>query len=183
MNLIEQIVDTLMGVPISTNLQTLLTFMRNKLVSDGVFDTSLCYLGLYPQHLDSETADIFCVITPGRQVAEQPQLTGEGNYMLFFEDGEVIISIWARLNLDAGDRGDAYLTDPSLGILPKVELVYQSLNMYQPATGPNQLVAEPIRLLSIDKFERITEVPGWGRGVMTWSISWQAQINVPPINT
>ena len=181
MNLIESLPKYGMGIPISTNLQTLLTFIRNKLTTDGVFTTTNCYLGLYPQHLDSETADIFCVITPSRQVAEQPQLTGEGNYMLFFEDGEVIISIWTRLNLDAGDRGDAYLTDSQYGILPKVEQVYQSLNMYQPTVGSNQLVAEPIRLLSIDKFERVTEVPGWGKGQMTWSISWQAQISVPPI--
>ena len=131
---------------------------------------------LFPQHLDLETADIFCVITPSRQVAEQPSLTGGGNYLLFFEDGEVTISIWARLDLDAGDRGDSYLTNPEYGILPKVEQTYQSLNMYQPIVGSNQIVAEPVRLLSIDKFERVTEVPGWGRAIMTFSISWQASI-------
>ena len=170
-----------MGIPVSTNLQTLLTFIKNKLISDGIFTSINCYLGVYPDHLDSETADVFCVINHGRQVADQPQLTGEGNYMLYFEDGELFTTIYSRLDQDAGDRADGYLTDQTYGILIKLEQVYQSLNMYQPMVGPNQLVAVPMRMVSIGPVERVTQVPGWGKMQVIWSINWQAQISVPPI--
>lgn len=180
MNEIEQLGPyiNLMGRPIATNLETLLVFIRNKLISDGVFTAVNCYLGVYPQHLDAAVADQFIVITPDRQVAEQPQMTGEGNYMIFF-NGEIILTIYSRLAQDAEDRGDTYLTDPQYGIMPKLTQTIQSLSMYQPMVGANQLLAEPFRIISQDAFKRVTEIPGWGNLITTWDISWQFAINVP----
>jgi hypothetical protein len=163
--------------PLQTDLQTLLPLIRTKLVNDGIADTSRVYLGLYPEHLDPETADVFIVITPGRQVAEQPNLTGSGNFLLFFQ-GEVHITIYCRLVLDAGDRADNFLTDKQFGCLPVLKCVYNSLNMYQPIDlSGNQYIAEPFRIIAVDRFERATEVPGWGRINTTWDLNWHAELN------
>lgn len=166
------------GIP--TDLSTILRTFRDKLIDDGVFTDSTCWLSATPDVLKYPPSDRFIVVSPGDQNFEQPIIAGTGNRALAV-DGTVNLTFRSRLNLDELPRSDVYLTDDSLGLLPGINCIIASLSMYMPKDSEgNSIFSEPARPVRIypPELERGNE-QGWGKVQLSWEVRWNQQVTCP----
>src|SRR5579884_2855511 len=149
-------------VPQNTDLATILAAARDKLVADGVFAASACFLTLNPDDLRFPPSDQFAAVCPGPQRINTGVYVGGGRDIVVVE-GQLTVSLWCRLALDQQPRDDSYLTDATLGALRRWRCVVNSLLLYQPLDGGgNQLLPKGFKWEGLDSYSRDYQGVGWG---------------------
>jgi hypothetical protein len=83
-----------------------------------------------------------------------------------------------RLAQDDPGRAIAWLTTPSLGYLDKVHSLWDSMHIFAPTDQVfDELLAEPMRLLSCTEPRPRKSDPSWGESTSEFEVKWQLALN------
>lgn len=149
----------------------ILVAVRDKLINDGLFPASACYISLTPDVNLYPPTDQFAVVSPGTQTPDPGVVMGGGNITMLFV-GEVIVTLWSRLATDEIQRDETYLTDASLGAVAAITCMLTSLQLYMPENQDGSwMLSEPMRLTAMDAPERVQNVQ-WGKTSMLFEMQW-----------
>jgi hypothetical protein len=131
-----------------------------KLVTDGIFSDSECFLSLEPHKIEY-MGGIYCAITPGAISIDQGFVEGAGIYGGLITM-HVDIRLWAQNALDDSTRDTLALTQNTLGIYSRLSALIDSLQMFAHCQEDGiGNFAEPMRLLDIAKAARDVTRPEW----------------------
>lgn len=116
--------------------------------------------------------DTVILLSVGEQLLDQPVTVGSGADLTWL-NGQLVITLMSRLQLDQAGRDDLFLTDPNIGLLDKLKCVITALqvvDMTDPTSG-QYITAEPMRLIKIMPPKK-SGLPGWGFASATFEIHW-----------
>lgn len=166
-----------MAIRVPSILTDILVAIRNKLVTDGLFTPSTCFLSLTPDILKAPPNDQLCVLTPTEFRVDQPCVVGGGNDLMFWL-GEFMVTLWVRLATDRQMQDTLWITDRTLGALKLHDKLFESLQLYDP-TNPagNFYMGEPMRLLRVNTGLK-TNLPGWGMITSHWELHFTQNLTI-----
>lgn len=151
------------------SINNVLTAIQDKLVTDGIFSESECFLSLEPFKIEY-LGGVYCAITPGSINIDQGFVEGAGIYGGLITM-KINIRLWSQNALDDSSRDTLALTQNTLGIYSRLSALINSLQMfaYCGESGIGNF-AEPMRLLDIDKATRDTTRPEWLYIDSSWEV-------------
>jgi len=167
---------------VPSDLTTILLALQNKLITDGIFRDTACWLSLTPElgqdQLGKMPAESVALIYPMAMPIEQPVVTGGGNETMLVDEGAVQLILYSRIVLDQTLRSTDLLTKPTIGLLSLLKCCIASWSMFDPTREDGNLIlSEPLRPRQIDA-PSLTPA-GWGRLSSTWRLSFTQEISCP----
>lgn len=152
---------------IACDLSDFLLAVRLKLVTDGVFTDPQCYLSLDPDEImaTSPSASPLCGLTflafDQRPDTISCESDNDENPTM---EGELVCSVWIRVNLDAPGRDTQLLTNQTLGATQLVRRLFKSLqnaSIYDPQGS--ELTWRTLTFLGARNRGRWKREPAWRR--------------------
>jgi hypothetical protein len=130
-----------------TNLPIILYHIRKVLLDNAVYTPSCVFLGVAPENILPPSIS-YCEIIPGRQLNVNPEagnvLSNETLQFANTIEGDVYFDLWHRFWVDPANRSTVQLTDQALGILQKVNLINQYLNLAELTDANNWILCNPM---------------------------------------
>jgi hypothetical protein len=166
---------------VPSDLSTILQAMQQKLVNDGLFASTMCWLSLIdqlsPEQFPSSGGKTFALICPKAMLMVDAPFTGGGNLTMAME-GTVSLIIYSQLNLDQPLRANDLLTKKTLGLLALMKGCINSWSQFDPLReDDNRIMREPLRLNQTGTLSIVP--PGWGRYPSDWRVSFTQEISYP----
>lgn len=164
---------------VRSKLSTILLATRDKLVAESVFDnTDLAVIALRmnPPVMGLQT-DAYAITFPLSFFADQAWVAGGGRYASAVR-GRLNVYPRNRNALDPAYQAESWLTDPSLGILDKINSVVDALQgvLLEDKDG-NSILNEPMRLVYWGEPHHKYEVPDWGDVVIEFEVFFTMALN------
>lgn len=163
---------------VNSKLRTILPLVRARLVTiTGIVSeyVNLSLPGADEEWLLPLETDFVLDVRPLRFALDQAAFYGGGTTTPKF-DGMLEVILWGRYGVDEAGRADLLLTDATFGILVKWDLVLKALLGFDPATGGNEQLVEPMRCLAWDTAPRRGK-PGWAKITSTWECKWNQDVS------
>lgn len=151
----------------TTQLRAVLAEIKQRLLDENIYNATTVYIGRPSSRPRQAPSTEFCVISPGRQRAEQHE-----NFLI---EGEVSLTLWNLVELDEAERGNSQLLDDTLGLLRKADEVTAALELHDLESSAF-LLAEPMRLKDQSEPKEDPENPEWLSITLTFEIRWEWSI-------
>lgn len=160
---------------VNSKLLTILPLLQTQLASVTGLATDYVYLSLEEsEEFEFPGNDFLLVLTPRRFSLDQGVFVGGGVVTPKF-DGTLDVTLWARYGVDQPYRADKLLTDVTLGILAKWDLVLKALLGFDPTVSTNQVLVEPMRAINWEVQPRKGK-PGWAKIASSWELKWNQDV-------
>ena len=167
-----------MNLRVSSTLSALLAAVKCNMIKLGLFNAHTIYISQQPHLLANPPDDEYCIITVGKQKADQPVVTGAGNFGMFMV-GHFGFTVRKRLALDPYPRDDIFITDPCLSLYDEVDKLIAALQIQDIVdVNGNYITAEPPRLLEYETAIRDNE-SGWGYLDALFEINYTNSAAIP----
>ena len=156
----------------------LLPVFQTQLVAVTLINTAYVYLLLTEDQPDVQGADHYLSVVLGRQTPDASEVAGMGSVVGTPTTGELTTVLWTRLYVDQAGRGDAYLTNATLGALGIQRLILKALEQFDPTNGSGDYyLMEPMRVAGGGWSPRpLKSLPNWGGTGCAWEFKYLADV-------
>ena len=159
-----------------------LTTIKDKLIEDGVFNSTTCYLRIKKQQpiVEVPGGDFECSIDFLSEVLDQGIAYGSGNDVLMMVTNVITTIRWINAQ-DEMSRSTSILTDANYGALRKFQYMMKSLELYDPIQDETDpIFSQPMRLVYKGEITKEEDAPQWLNFPLVWEVKYTMDIEDLP---
>jgi len=144
-----------------TDLATVLTAIRARLIAQSVFTSANIRIAFHRPETIPKPGPLFALVYPADGNFDQPMLDGGGKDQCN-ESAVFVVEILSAVALDQSGSDEIFLTHATRGVLQSVRLVLKALTAHMllhPSSG-NEILRHPLLPTNRQMPERDTELVG-----------------------